>query len=342
MRRVLGLLLGLTGVGVGLGSAPAPVLAAPADGGEADAAELGALGKAAYTKKLYDDAVAAFEAAYQADPDPKYLFNLARCHEKRGDLARAARYFERYIAAAPKAVDRRKVKALAKMLRVKLKKAFTRVKVRSEPDGAFVRVDLERGEAVEGAAPWTEWLPFGTHRLTVSRDGHEPVWRPLTVKPGDPIEVLVELKPESAPEPKPKPEPEPEASAQPEPAQAAPAEPPAASAGWLPWTTVGVGALLLGGGVLAGVLSRQAEEERDDLLADAIDLTSRVTYPDYAELDDDARTRALTANVLLGVGTAAVIAGTILVLTSGGEEVAVVPLASPDGPGVALAWRASL
>jgi len=46
------------------------------------AAELDALGKAAYRKKRWDDAIAAFESAYEADPLPKYLFNLARCHEK--------------------------------------------------------------------------------------------------------------------------------------------------------------------------------------------------------------------------------------------------------------------
>ncbi len=46
---------------------------------EEEAAELAALGKEAYRKRKYDDAFAAFEAAYDADPLPKYLYNLGKC-----------------------------------------------------------------------------------------------------------------------------------------------------------------------------------------------------------------------------------------------------------------------
>ena len=41
------------------------------------------VGKVAYKKGRYDAAVIAFKAAYQALPKPKFLYNLARCHEKR-------------------------------------------------------------------------------------------------------------------------------------------------------------------------------------------------------------------------------------------------------------------
>ena len=55
------------------------------------AAPLDELGKKAYREKRFDDAAAAFEAAYEADPLPKFLYNLGRCYEKLGDPDKAVR-----------------------------------------------------------------------------------------------------------------------------------------------------------------------------------------------------------------------------------------------------------
>ena len=57
-------------------------------------------GKRAYQHKRWDDATAAFELAHRADPQPRYLFNLARCHEMRGDLVKAVELLERYVKEA--------------------------------------------------------------------------------------------------------------------------------------------------------------------------------------------------------------------------------------------------
>ncbi len=312
-----------------------------------DAAALDALGKAAYRRKQYDDAIAAFEAAWEADPQPRFLFNLARSHEKRGDLARASHHFERYLRAEPGAEDRRKVKALAKMLRVKLKKAFGRVLVTSEPDGAFVRVRLEGGgETVEGATPFSEWLPFGHHELTVSKDGYEPFTRAMVVQPKASTEVAVELA-RSVAEPAPPPAPEEPGdgwgsdeeseTVPPPPPPPAPPSPEAAGVGWVTWATLGAAAGLLGGGAALGLLARQEEEARDGLLADAQTRPNDVRYVDYEARDEAARSRALVANVLLGVGAAAAVAGGVL-LFAGGDGAAA-PWPVPGGGGLSVVWR---
>ena len=99
---------------------PAPARA-PKDG----AAQLDALAKRAYRDGNFADALAAFEGAYEADPLPRFLYNLGRCHQKLGDMARASHFFERYLDTAGKAKDRKEVKALATMLRIKLRKEFS-------------------------------------------------------------------------------------------------------------------------------------------------------------------------------------------------------------------------
>ncbi len=313
----------------------------------AAASELDVLGKEAYRDQRYEDAVAAFEGAYEADPLPRFLFNLARCHEKLGDLARASHYFDRYLAGAPEAQDRERVKALAKMLKLKLKKHSSRVIVTSMPDGALV---VLRGDEVlvEGATPLSEWLPFGEHELTVSFEGHDRHVQEVIVRPGSTSEIAVELKPRAAvsPEPRPAPEPAPTAGQPapaeqpaPEPAptagQPAPAEQPApeppgsATAETLPpeepgplpdWpvlTSFGLaGTLVATGGVFAVLASMEATE-RDELMDESH--TRRVALSEVRAKDDDAHSKALTSNVLFGAGALVAVAGGVLLLLETGD-----------------------
>lgn len=51
-------------------------------------------------------ALAAFERAYKLDPAPVLLYNIARCHEEMGDVAKARTNFELYLKRVPDAPDR--------------------------------------------------------------------------------------------------------------------------------------------------------------------------------------------------------------------------------------------
>ena len=150
----------------------------PKDG----AAQLDALAKRAYRDGNYADALAAFEGAYEADPLPRFLYNLGRCHQKLGDMARASHFFERYLDTAGKAKDRKEVKALATMLRIKLRKEFSELVVTANVADALVQIELKSGK-INGTTPFSYWVPFGQHDVVVTADGHEAWREPVVVKP---------------------------------------------------------------------------------------------------------------------------------------------------------------
>ena len=50
-----------------------------------------------------DIAALDFEAAYEADPLPKYLFNIGKCHQRMKSYAEAVGFLERYMEEAPEA-----------------------------------------------------------------------------------------------------------------------------------------------------------------------------------------------------------------------------------------------
>lgn len=163
--------------------------AAAGDGNAAQRAErMEKVGKAAYGKGEYGDALIAFEAAYEAAPQPKHLYNLARCHEQQGSLAKAADYYERYLREAPEAADREEVETRAEFLTTKLKKTMAKLVVRSEPPGAGLRVQGE-GEKLDVKTPWSGWLAPGRYDVSVLLSEREEFTRKLALAAGDEQEV---------------------------------------------------------------------------------------------------------------------------------------------------------
>ncbi len=77
-------------------------------------------GQELFLQKRYDEAAQAFEAAYQAQPYPAFLYNQAVCLEKAGQPARALDTFARYLAADPNASDADKTRARIARLQASL------------------------------------------------------------------------------------------------------------------------------------------------------------------------------------------------------------------------------
>jgi len=308
---------------VGAAATPATVEAKPkgkAKKRAKKAKRLDRLGKKAYAEGRYDDAVAAFEAAHKLVPEPRFLFNLARCWERKGDPVKAVDYVERYLDAMPEGEDREDAEALLDMLRVKLAKAEGEVRVRSEPPGAQV-VAAGEGAQHSGVTPWNARLPLGSWRLTVRRDGYQPAERQITVDPTKPVELDVVLerlaKEPEAPKPsKPDARPPP-AVVQVETPTPGGAPPPEASGGpVLPWLVLGAGVVAAAGGAVFGILSRQALERRDAAEP------RQTTWGEYQEAEDDARTLSMTANALYIAGGLAAATGAALLLLPGGGAAA--------------------
>lgn len=58
-------------------------------------------GKTAYHNLRYMEAANAFQKAYELDPRPFLLYNIALCHEKLGNIKTAVDYYHRYLQVTP-------------------------------------------------------------------------------------------------------------------------------------------------------------------------------------------------------------------------------------------------
>jgi tetratricopeptide (TPR) repeat protein len=79
------------------GSAVAVVIAALAIASPVDEAE------AAFAEERFAEAAELFDAAYQADPQPRYLFAQAQSERFAGNCARAIELFDAFLATSPTA-----------------------------------------------------------------------------------------------------------------------------------------------------------------------------------------------------------------------------------------------
>jgi hypothetical protein len=66
-------------------------------------------GQKSYNLGKFDQAIAEFEAAYQLDADPVYLFNLAQAYRLKGSIDRALFFYRRYVDLWPDAPNREEV-----------------------------------------------------------------------------------------------------------------------------------------------------------------------------------------------------------------------------------------
>lgn len=87
-------------VALAVATAPLP-LAHLQPSAASDAPDVAAMvteASAAFDAGDFDGAVAAFERAYAAKPDPRFLYNIGRIHEEAGQLDLAVVYYRRFVA----------------------------------------------------------------------------------------------------------------------------------------------------------------------------------------------------------------------------------------------------
>jgi tetratricopeptide (TPR) repeat protein len=77
-------------------------------------------GKKAYTLGHFDDAIAEFEKAYEIEPEPIFIFNIAQSHKQNGNYQRALFFYRRYLQEAPGANDRAEVEEKMRALEAQL------------------------------------------------------------------------------------------------------------------------------------------------------------------------------------------------------------------------------
>ena len=150
------------------------------------------MGKKAYGQKDWDEAIAAFEAAYQADPVPRFLYNTARAYEKKDDHRKAIEYLERYLLKVTDPKEREDASDRLSILQIKLRKTRSPVKIEAPP-GALVAVKGEEG-VDQAKGTLSTWLPFGAYEVTVTLKGYTTDQRTIVVKADDSVKVAVTLE----------------------------------------------------------------------------------------------------------------------------------------------------
>lgn len=62
-----------------------------------------------YKLARYAEAIVKFEEAYAIRPHPQITFNIGRCYEQLGEIAKAMRSYRDYLRLSPSAPDRETV-----------------------------------------------------------------------------------------------------------------------------------------------------------------------------------------------------------------------------------------
>lgn len=291
-------------------------------------------GKKAYARGRWDDAIVAFELAHKANPQPRYLFNVGRCHERKGDLFTAMEYIQRYVAGVQDEAEQEDAQAVYEILRGKLLKTSGELRVRSEPTGANVLL-TSREQEITGTSPMTRWVEAGTWKLAVSKYGYAPHAEEVPLAVGETLEVVAKLETKEAAAARAEAEAQAAAAAQatgpsaeePASAERSSASPRGRGPGLTGMLVFGAAGAALVGGVTFAVLSGSAEARVDEMKTGA---------HEWAEIEDEhdaAKSHALISNVLLATGGVGVAAGVALWLL-GGEESAAASWSPAPGGGV--------
>jgi len=236
-------------------------------------------GQEYYEQGRYKEAVEEFQKAYDLDPRPLLLYNIAQAYEKLGNLPKSVDYLKQFLKKDTQKTDTKTVQN--KIANLEARIAKTGISVECSEEGAVISVD---GKKV-GETPISTVIPLseGMHEVIIAKDGFQtfkmnvgvsmgyavPVFAklepgsdkaPVIAAAGTGAAAVTPVEPESAPTPEEGPEPEPAAEEDAGFTDQAPAEDKTKDPGRVvPWVLVGVGAAaaVVGFGVFGGMAVAQ-------------------------------------------------------------------------------------
>jgi len=155
-------------------------------------------GVALYEAANYRDALDEFQAAYEAQPHPAVLVNIANCFARTDRPIRAIRGFERYLRERSERVGAAERSDIERIM-AEQRQLVGELRITVEGIEGQLRID---GLPV-GTAPieHTELVRAGEHRVEVRPATGEPVVRPVTVEGGGSATVAIAPAPEPLPPP---------------------------------------------------------------------------------------------------------------------------------------------
>ncbi len=137
----------------------------------------------------YEAAIVLFEKAHGLGAPPVVLYNIGKCHQDLGDLAKAVEYYEQYVDS-PGVEDAQDVQATID----ELEASPSPVKIETVPPGASVhemQADETRKEL--GTTPLEIEAAAGTHSYIIEKEGFKAKKIKLEAGLGKPFELEIEL-----------------------------------------------------------------------------------------------------------------------------------------------------
>ena len=105
-----------------------------------------------YNLGHFQDAIGDFEKAYDLDPSPIFLFNIAQSHRQLGNKERALFFYRRYLEQAPNAANRDDVERRMKELQAALQQE-AEVEAEAADRRGAARRDARHGAGAEPRRP---------------------------------------------------------------------------------------------------------------------------------------------------------------------------------------------
>lgn len=164
--------------------------AAPAFADATEARFFDELGRAAFARGRYDEALSHFLAAQEAAPSVRTLYNLAVCADAARRPAAAFAWFEEYLAGGDDDATRR---ADAEQRMARMRRSLALVRVTTSPAHATLYVD-RRELGAWGRSPRTLVLAPGEHVIEVELEGYEPASVTVTAVVGEERSASAELR----------------------------------------------------------------------------------------------------------------------------------------------------
>jgi len=250
-----------------------------------------------YRERNFRAALIEFERAYKASPHYKLLYNLGQASLELQEDPAAIEYFTRYLREGGDDITpERKAEVESDIARLQAR--LGSVTITSNQAGAEIRID----DTLVGTTPIADALKVsvGRRRIVASKAGFDDEVRVIEVAAGDHISVhldfkakpqldLAKLRLETN---------EPEASS---------------SMSAAAWAGIATGVLAAGAGTFT-VLTLLAQNSYDD------EKKGETSAGKLQDIRDDAKTKALLADVLWGATIVSAGITTVLLFTSGGSE----------------------
>ncbi|EYF07430.1 PEGA domain-containing protein [Chondromyces apiculatus] len=141
------------------------------------------------TAGRFDDALTAFQRAYDLSPTYRILYNIGQVSRHVGDPARSLRAFERYLQEGGSDIDpARHAEVTTEIASLRAQVASARIHA---PPGASLSLD----GLPAGTAPLRDplYLNPGAHRLRAEQPGHVPTERSMDATAGQSLDLTLTL-----------------------------------------------------------------------------------------------------------------------------------------------------